>query len=112
MERVDKMTEFKDFPAKYDEPNLIKELHNYIAGTYGKHYVGKDNIQTLDLIFATGHGEGFTIGNMLKYASRWKQKKGEEYGDIMKVLHYGLLLLYLYKKEINEKQQIELDNKN
>lgn len=105
------MTEFKTFPGKYDEQELVKELHNYIAGTYGKHYVGENNVQAMDLIIAAGHGQSFCAGNILKYAARWKKKKGEEYGDLMKVLHYAILLLFLYKKEVAAEQQTSLDNK-
>ena len=36
---------------KYDEDTILKELQDYISGTYNAHYsAGDDKIQTLDLI--------------------------------------------------------------
>lgn len=93
-------------PFKYDEARLLQEFNDYVLATYGAHYVGANNIQSLDLIFAAGHGEGFCVGNILKYGARFKKKKGEERKDLMKVLHYALLLVYLYDKEVqNEKNK-------
>ena len=43
---------------KYDEDTILKELQDYISGTYNAHYsAGDDKIQTLDLIEACGDGE-------------------------------------------------------
>ena len=56
------------------------------------HYsAGDDKIQTLDLIEACGDGEAFCRSNILKYASRY-DKKGTARRDIMKILHYAVLL--------------------
>ena len=78
---------------KYNEENLLNELKEYIASTYRQHYsAGDDKIQTLDLIEACGDGEAFCRSNILKYASRY-DKKGTARQDLMKVLHYGVLLL-------------------
>ena len=57
---------------KYDEDTILKELQDYISGTYNAHYsAGDDKIQTLDLIEACGDGEAFCRSNILKYASRY-----------------------------------------
>jgi len=78
---------------KYNEEQLLNELKDYIANTYKQHYsAGDDKIQTLDLIEACGDGEAFCRSNILKYASRY-DKKGTARMDIMKVLHYAVLLL-------------------
>jgi hypothetical protein len=78
---------------KYNEERLLNELRDYIAKTYDQHYsAGDDKIQTLDLIEACGDGEAFCRSNILKYASRY-DKKGSARMDIMKVLHYAVLLL-------------------
>jgi hypothetical protein len=90
--------EMTKLPYKYDEDRLLAELRTYIDSTYKGHYVGENNVQSLDLIFATGHGEGFTLGNIQKYSSRAGKKKGQERADLLKVIHYGLLALYLYDK--------------
>ena len=83
---------------KYNEDALLQKLRDYITGTYGQHYsAGNDAIQTLDLIEACGDAEAFCRSNILKYASRY-DKKGTARRDIIKILHYGLLLLHFSDK--------------
>ena len=80
-------------PWKYNEESIVKELLEYIRGTYNQHYsAGDDKIQTLDLIEACGDGEAFCRSNILKYASRY-DKKGTARRDIMKIMHYAVLLM-------------------
>ena len=83
---------------KYSEDQILKELQDYISGTYNQHYsAGDDKIQTLDLIEACGDGEAFCRSNILKYASRY-DKKGTARRDIMKILHYAVLLMHFNDK--------------
>lgn len=83
---------------KYTEDELLTELRDYIIGTYNQHYsAGNNAIQTLDLIEACGDAESFCRSNILKYASRY-DKKGTARRDIIKILHYGLLLLHFSDK--------------
>jgi len=83
---------------KYSEDVIIKELQDYITRTYDQHYsAGDDKIQTLDLIEACGDGEAFCRSNILKYASRY-DKKGTARRDIMKILHYAVLLMHFNDK--------------
>ena len=83
---------------KYSEDVIIKELKDYISRTYQQHYsAGSDKIQTLDLIEACGDGEAFCRSNILKYASRY-DKKGTARRDIMKILHYAVLLMHFNDK--------------
>ena len=83
---------------KYNEDAILKELQDYISGTYNAHYsAGDDKIQTLDLIEACGDGEAFCRSNILKYASRY-DKKGTARRDIMKIQHYAVLLMHFNDK--------------
>ena len=83
---------------KYSEDVIIKELKDYITRTYDQHYsAGDDRIQTLDLIEACGDGEAFCRSNILKYASRY-DRKGTARRDIMKILHYAVLLMHFNDK--------------
>jgi hypothetical protein len=86
---------------KFNEPELINELYQYIADTYTKHYVVPDNIQAFELIASAGHGVGFTIGDIIKYAARYGKKNGRNRQDLLKILHYGILALYIHDKENN-----------
>ena len=93
---ANKMTEKRKY--KYSEDKILKELDDYIARTYNQHYSsGDDKIQTLDLIDACGDGEAFCRSNILKYASRY-DKKGTARRDIMKILHYAVLLMHFNDK--------------
>ena len=84
----------KDNRFKYSEDAILREIQEYIVGTYNQHYsAGTNKIQTLDLIEACGDGEAFCLSNILKYASRY-DKKGTARRDIMKILHYAVLLLH------------------
>ena len=83
---------------KYSEERILKELTDYISATYNQHYsAGDDKVQTLDLIEACGDGESFCRSNILKYASRYA-KKGTARRDIMKILHYAVLLMHFNDK--------------
>jgi hypothetical protein len=62
---------------KFNEGQLIQELKEYIDGTYGEHYAS-DKYQATDIIIDSGHGEGFCIGNIMKYAKRMEIKNGKK----------------------------------
>jgi len=42
----------------------------------------------------SGHGEGFCIGNILKYSQRYGKKDGKNRNDLLKVIHYGIMALH------------------
>ena len=91
----------KDYPRKYREDESIKALQEYISTTYGGHYTSKqNNVQTLDLIESVGDAESFCRSNAIKYLSRY-DKKGQAKRDILKALHYSLLL-YHFSGQLNE----------
>jgi hypothetical protein len=83
---------------KFNENELIEELKNYIYDTYGQHYA-TDKYQATDVIIDSGHGEGFCIGNIMKYAKRYGNKDGKNRKDLMKILHYAIIMLYVHDEE-------------
>ena len=86
---------------KYKEDESIEALKNYISTTYGGHYTSDNNsVQTLDLIESVGDAESFCRSNAIKYLSRY-DKKGQAKRDILKALHYSLLL-YHFSGQLNE----------
>ena len=88
-------------PRKYKEDESIKALKDYICTTYNGHYTSKqNNVQTLDLIESVGDAESFCRSNAIKYLSRY-DKKGQAKRDILKALHYSLLL-YHFSGQLNE----------
>ena len=89
---------------KFNEGNSIEELRTYIDGTYDGHYA-TDKYQATDIIIDTGFGEGFCMGNIIKYAKRYGRKNGKNRDDIMKILHYAIIMLY-----INDTESMESDD--
>ena len=79
---------------KYEEDKSIKDLQEYVTSTYNGHYTTKgSNVQTLDLIESVGDAPSFCRSNAIKYLSRY-EKKGQAKRDILKAMHYCLLLYY------------------
>jgi len=79
---------------KYNEDKILKQLEQYISGTYSQHYVdrtGGGTEQTLDKI-KHNRREGFCAGNITKYTDRY-DSKGTPRADLFKVLHYTILLI-------------------
>lgn len=85
---------------KFNEDKSVKELKKYIDKAYSQHY-SKSKFQATEFIIDGGHGEGFCIGNILKYAQRYGKKEGHNKADLMKVLHYAVIALYVHDKEHN-----------
>ena len=79
---------------KYKEDTGIKDLKDYVSSTYSGHYTNPgSNVQTLDLIQSVGDAESFCRSNAIKYLSRY-DKRGQAKRDILKAMHYCLLLYY------------------
>jgi len=83
---------------KYHEEEILKDIQEYVSRTYQGHYTGKSheyrNVQTLDLMAAKELASGFCQANILKYGSRYGNKDGKNTKDLMKVIHYAMLLLH------------------
>ena len=83
---------------KYHEKEILKDIEEYVSRTYQGHYTGNSyefrNVQTLDLMAAKELASGFCQANILKYGSRYGNKDGRNTKDLMKVIHYAMLLLH------------------
>ena len=88
-------------PKKYQEDKGLRDLSDYVHSTYQGHYTNEgSNVQTLDLIHSVGDAEAFCRSNAIKYLSRY-DKKGQAKRDILKAMHY-CLLLYYFSGQTNE----------
>jgi hypothetical protein len=92
------MSETKNHLWKYNEDKILKDIMDYVTSTYGSHYCGHNqdynDIQTIDLMAAKDLAPGFCQANILKYGSRYGDKDGRNKRDLMKVIHYAMLLLH------------------
>ena len=88
---------------KYGEDKILTELKEYIDSTYDEHY-SKNRFQATEFIIDGGHGEGFCIGNIMKYAQRYGKKDGKNRRDLLKVIHYGIIALYINEMEESENE--------
>ena len=83
---------------KYHEEEILKDIQEYVSQTYQGHYTGKSheyrNVQTIDLMASKELAAGFCQANILKYGSRYGNKDGKNKKDLMKVIHYAMLLLH------------------
>jgi hypothetical protein len=92
------MTESKNHLWKYNEDKILKDVEDYVTSTYHGHYCGDEDgyndIQTIDLMAAKKLAAGFCQANILKYGSRYGDKDGRNKRDLLKVIHYAMLLLH------------------
>ena len=88
---------------KYNEDKALQEIADYINKTYGEHY-SQNKYQATEFIIDGGHGTGFCIGNVLKYAQRYGNKGGSQdwRKDLMKVIHYAIIQLHVHDLEYGE----------
>ena len=77
---------------KFSEAEILFDVQAYIDDTYSSHYAQEPK-QATELIIENGHGEGFCIGNIIKYAQRYGKKEGHNKADLMKVIHYAIIQL-------------------
>ena len=89
------LTVDSDVVCKYNEDQTLDLAKKYIESTYSQHYAN-GNFQTLDLIESIGDAEAFCRSNAIKYLSRY-DKKGRPQDDILKAVHYCVLLYYFSK---------------
>jgi len=87
-----------DSRNKYHEKEILKDVEDYVSRTYNGHYTGTKheyrNVQTIDLMASRDLASDFCQANILKYGSRYGSKDGKNKKDLMKVIHYAMLLLH------------------
>jgi hypothetical protein len=94
---------------RYSEDRILEELKSYVDSTYGQHY-SRNKFQATEFIIDGGHGEGFCIGNVLKYAQRYGKKDGRNRKDLLKIIHYAIIMLHVH--DLNEEIQNETKRNN
>lgn len=83
----------KDY--KFNEDKYLNEITQYVISTYNQHYA-QSKYQATDTILDAGYGEGFCMGNIQKYWKRYGKKEGRNRKDLLKIIHYAIIQLYIH----------------
>jgi len=84
---------------KYNEGKNLEKILQYINSTYGQHYVGNGDIQTVDFWESLGSLETTARDTAIKYLARYGKKSGKNEKDLLKAVHYIILMMYAADKE-------------
>lgn len=83
---------------KYDEDINLQKVQQYIDSTYDQHYVGNGDIQTVDFWESLGSLETTARDTAIKYLARYGKKGGRNEKDLLKAIHYIILMMYAKPK--------------
>ena len=84
---------------RYSEDDFLKEVLDYIGTTYQGHYVGKEELQTTDVWDRLGSAATTTRDTAIKYLMRYGKKEGYNKKDLLKAVHYIVLLPHFTKDD-------------
>lgn len=87
---------------KYNENIILDEVKQYIQSTYGEHYVGNKDVQTVDFWYSLGSLDTTARDTAIKYLARYGKKNGRNRKDLFKAIHYIVLMLYANDNEKGE----------
>lgn len=91
---------------RFREDEILQEVSEYIAATYSQHYVGelagkkKEEIQTIDVWQTLGSLDTTSRDTAIKYLMRYGKKDGYNKKDLLKAIHYVILLWYATQEKI------------
>tara|TARA_Y100000996_G_scaffold363109_1_gene306678 strand:+ start:881 stop:1165 length:285 start_codon:yes stop_codon:yes gene_type:complete len=79
---------------KYGEEKIIKEIDSYLQSTYTQHYSTTDEgFQVQDILRHLNINKDFCQANAIKYLCRYGKKNGYNRTDLLKAVHYIILLM-------------------
>lgn len=82
---------------RYNESKYLRELTDYVDQTYGQHYVAKD-IQVIDIWESLESLDTTARDTAIKYLCRYGKKDGKNRKDLLKAMHYIILMMYAEDK--------------
>ena len=87
---------------KYSEDNYIQDIQDYVDSTYGQHYVN-DGIQVVDVWQSRGTLSTTAADTAIKYIMRYGKKDGNNRKDLLKAVHYIMLMMYADDNTLEKK---------
>lgn len=95
---------------KFCEDLVLKEIKEHIDSTYNSHYADEGRkIQAIEFLMDQPETAfGMLKGNAQKYLPRYGKKMGKNRKDLLKTIHYSMLLLYYdhYRENSNTENKI------
>lgn len=92
---------------KYNEDKALSALQQYVNSTYGQHYVGDGDVQTVDFWRSLGSLETTSRDTAIKYLARYGKKGGKNRKDLLKSIHYIILMMYALDLEEEAEEEYE-----
>ena len=87
-------TKTNDDDMKYNEAEILKKISEYIESTYTEHYsTDKAGFQVQDMLRHLNIDKDFCQANAIKYLCRFGKKDGRNRKDLLKAVHYIVLLM-------------------
>ena len=92
---------------KYGEDRILDEVKDYIGKTYNQHYsTTEDGFQVQDMLRQLDIDKDFCQANAIKYLCRYWKKYGKNRKDLLKAIHYVVLLMSSEDKDyINDMEK-------
>ena len=87
---------------RFSEDKFLADVRNYIEGTYNQHYVGKKEIQTIDVWETLGSVDTTCRDTAIKYLMRYGKKGGHNRKDLLKAVHYIVLLAHFTSGDVTD----------
>lgn len=93
---------------RFNEDKILNEALTYLESTYAGHYVGElagreqNNIQTIDVWQTLGSVDTTCRDTAIKYLMRYGKKEGYNKKDLLKAVHYIVLLWYFTQEQGND----------
>ena len=86
---------------RFNEKKFLKEVEKYIDSTYNQHYVGNKEVQTIDVWETLGSIDTTCRDTAIKYLMRYGKKGGHNRKDLLKAVHYIVLLAHFTSGDDN-----------
>ena len=91
----------------FNEKKVLEDVLEYIKTTYGGHYSGKQGQRIQVTEFAVSHCDSPQDAlrfNVLKYAARYGHKNGFNKADLLKSIHYLVMMINYHDEYLAERE--------
>ena len=93
---VETVVDTDDTPIyQYDEDLALNQIRNYINSTYDAHYALGNDMQVFDIWESMGSLETTARDTAIKYLMRYGKKDGYNRKDLLKAIHYIIVMMYV-----------------